>query len=32
MEFSLEIVANLYGPEKASALREKMVVPILAHQ
>jgi len=32
MEFSLEIVANFYGPEKASDLREKMVVPILAHQ
>jgi len=32
MEFSLEIVANLYGTEKASELREKMVVPpITAH-
>jgi 4-methyl-5(b-hydroxyethyl)-thiazole monophosphate biosynthesis len=32
MEFSLEIIANLYGPEKATELREKMVVPsITAH-
>jgi 4-methyl-5(b-hydroxyethyl)-thiazole monophosphate biosynthesis len=27
MEFSIEIIANLYGPEKASELRDKMVVP-----
>ncbi len=27
MEFSLEIVANLYGHEKSAALRKKMVVP-----
>ena len=31
MEFSLEIVANLYGPEKASELRKKMVVPNIIH-
>jgi 4-methyl-5(b-hydroxyethyl)-thiazole monophosphate biosynthesis len=32
MEFSIEITANLYGPEKAAELREKMVVPpITAH-
>lgn len=30
MEFSIEIIANLYGPEKASELREKMVVPPIA--
>jgi len=29
MEFSIEIVANLFGPEKASELRDKMVVPQL---
>ncbi|MFW6351158.1 MAG: DJ-1 family glyoxalase III [Bacteroidota bacterium] len=27
MEFSIEIIANLYGPKKAAELREKMVVP-----
>jgi 4-methyl-5(b-hydroxyethyl)-thiazole monophosphate biosynthesis len=31
MEFSIEIVANLFGPEKAAELREKMVVPPIAH-
>ncbi len=30
MEFALEIVANLYGHETASQLRQKMVVPDLA--
>ncbi|MFO7999844.1 MAG: DJ-1/PfpI family protein [Marinilabilia sp.] len=27
MEFSLEIISNLFGPGKAAELREKMVVP-----
>lgn len=32
MEFAIEIVTNLYDANKASELREKMVVPTLADQ
>jgi 4-methyl-5(b-hydroxyethyl)-thiazole monophosphate biosynthesis len=32
MEFSLEIISNLYGANKASELREAMVVPTPADQ
>lgn len=32
MEFSLEIISNLFGADKAAELREKMVVPDLAPQ
>ena len=32
MEFSIEITANLFGPDKAAELREKMVVPQIIHQ
>ncbi|WP_462317039.1 DJ-1 family glyoxalase III [Marinilabilia sp.] len=32
MEFSIEIVSNLFGPDKAAELRDKMVVPEIVHQ
>ncbi|PWD97905.1 DJ-1 family glyoxalase III [Marinilabilia rubra] len=32
MEFSIEIISNLFGPDKAAELREKMVVPEIVHQ
>ncbi|MGQ1889945.1 DJ-1 family glyoxalase III [Thermophagus sp. OGC60D27] len=30
MEFAIEIAANLWGPQKASELRDKMVIPRLS--
>ncbi|MFW5890516.1 MAG: DJ-1 family glyoxalase III [Marinilabiliaceae bacterium] len=32
MEFALEITSNLFGPDKAAELRERMVVPELAEK